>query len=73
MEKASASLLIKLRYINNSIPENEFHIGYLWFNTLYEFLTDIYIMELGQRGPEAITEVINLYYKHSRERDSQSP
>lgn len=63
IEKGSASLLIKLRYINNSIPENEFHIGYLWINLLYEFLIDIYIDEIKVRGQKTITEILNLYYK----------
>jgi hypothetical protein len=47
MEKASASFLIKLRYVNKSIQENEYHFGYLWINILYEYLSDIYVKEMA--------------------------
>ncbi|MHA1409975.1 MAG: hypothetical protein ACTSQY_06675 [Candidatus Odinarchaeia archaeon] len=66
MEKVSSQFLIKLKHINKSIPENQFHIGYLWSTLLYDYLIELYLDEVRKRGNETVIEQLDLYYKDGK-------
>ena len=66
MEKVSGQVLLKLKHINKTVPENQFHLGYLWVTLLYDYLIELYLDEVRKRGDETVTELLDLYYKDGK-------